>query len=518
MDFDDLLLRLYRLLDRDPNVRERIAGRFQYVLVDEYQDTNPLQAAIVRLLAGAQQNVLVVGDDAQSIYSFRAADVRNILDFPKLYPGAKVFRLETNYRSTPEILALANDVIARNREQFPKELKSVKESDAKPVVAPAGSATQEAAFIADRVGKLLDTGVLPTEIAVLFRATFHSQALEFELMKRGIEYDYRGGLKFFDRAHVKDALAFVRIAANFQDEAAWLRVLGLQEGVGDVMASKIFVMMRSAGSLAHAVLAPVEQTLGARAAKGWRSLLPILEEIQAADGKPAAVVKAVIESSYVDYLENQFPNWRERLEDVGQLKSFAEDYTDAAALLAEITLDDSTFKSGRGDASRRIPKIALSTIHQAKGLEWDTVFLIHLTNSSFPNRKAALEQGGMEEERRLFYVAVTRAKRHLYLTYPSVLGRDSFSIEQPSSFLEECDPHCLDMGLVERSGWGFSGGSGLGGGAPRASSWNGDDSDAGGFHEDEAVDVDSSDPFGAMKSRLKTVDKEWKKKSFLRDI
>lgn len=528
MDFDDLLVQLLRLLDGNPVVRERIAGRFDYLLVDEYQDTNPLQARLVGLLAAGHRNVLVVGDDAQSIYSFRAADVRNILDFPKQYPGAKVFKLETNYRSTPEILELANDVIARNREQFPKELRSVKGSGVRPVVAPAGSASQEAMFIAERVAKALDSGTPSQEIAVLFRATFHSQALEFELMKRGIEYDYRGGLKFFDRAHVKDALAFVRIAANFQDEAAWLRVLSLQEGVGEVMAGKIFAMMRAAGSLAGAVLAPVEQSLGARSAKGWRALRPILEEIRAAEGKPAAIVQAVLDSSYADYLESQYPNWRERLEDVGQLKEFAAEYEDAAALLSEITLDDSSFKSAgvRGqerERTRRIPKIALSTIHQAKGLEWDTVFLIHLTNSSFPNRKAALEEGGMEEERRLFYVAVTRAKRHLYLTYPATLGRDSFGLEQPSQFLEECDPHCLDMGLVEKSGWGFGGGSSFGGVRSGSrdegsSGWSGDDSDSGGFHDDEAVDVDYTDPFGEMKSRVADAKKDWKKKSFLRDV
>ncbi len=518
MDFDDLLVRLHHLLANDISAREKIAGRFQYLLVDEYQDTNPLQATIVRLLAGVERNILVVGDDAQSIYSFRAADVRNILDFPKQYPDARIFKLETNYRSTPEVLALANDVIAKNIDQFPKELKSVKPSDAKPAVVPTGSGAQEAAFIAARIEDLIDGGLPPQEIAVLFRATFHSQALEFELMKRSLEYDYRGGVKFFERAHVKDALCFLRIAANFQDEAAWLRVLSLQQGVGDVMAGKIFTMMRAAGSLASALLAPVEQALGARAARGWKDLHAILVKMHEAGEKPDALVKAVIKSSYVDYLENQYPNWRERLEDVGQLAVFAENYERAADLLSEVALDDSAFKNPAAAkrASRMTPRIVLSTIHQAKGLEWDTVFLIHLTNSSFPNRKAALEEGGLEEERRLFYVAVTRAKRHLYLCWPATVGRDAFGIEQPSCFLEEADPKHLDMALVERSGW--ASGS-VGRGASKMKTW--DDADAGGFHEDASIELSDDvpqDPFAHVKGRMKKVNSDWKKKSFLREV
>jgi DNA helicase-2/ATP-dependent DNA helicase PcrA len=515
MDFDDLLVRLHHLLERDVTARERIAGRFTYLLVDEYQDTNPLQAAIVRLLAGAERNVLVVGDDAQSIYSFRAADVRNILDFPKQWPDARIFRLETNYRSTPEVLALANDVIAKNVEQFPKELKSVKPSGAKPAVVPTGSAAQEAGFVAERIERLIDEGTSPQEIAVLFRATFHSQALEFELMKRGLEYDYRGGVKFFERAHVKDALAFLRIAANFQDEAAWLRVLSLQQGVGDATAGKIFAMMRAAGSLAAATLAPVEAALGARAARGWKDLRDILSRIHEAGEKPAALVRVVAKSAYADYLENQYPNWKERLEDVEQLATFAENYDRAADLLAEVALDDSALKGAAAKrAAKLVPKVVLSTIHQAKGLEWDTVFLIHLTNSSFPNRKAALEEGGLEEERRLFYVAVTRAKRHLYLCWPAATGRDMFGMEQPSSFLEEADPKHLDLGLVERSGW--ASGS-VGRGSSKKADW--DDSDSGGFFEDDAVDMDApQDPFAGVKGRMKKVNEDWKKKSFLRDI
>ncbi len=498
MDFDDLLVHFRALLAKNPAARERIAGRFDFILVDEYQDTNPLQAAIVGLLANDRKNVLVVGDDAQSIYSFRAADVKNILDFPKQFPGAKIFRLQTNYRSTPEILSLANDVIARNASQYPKELRSVAANHQKPVVVPLPSAGQEAAFVAKRIRRLIDEGTAPKEIAALFRATFHSQALEFELMKLGIEYEYRGGVKFFDRAHVKDALAFLRIAANFGDEAAWLRVLWLQPGVGDVMAGRIFSMMREAGSLAKAVLAPVAETLGSRAERGWRELQGLLEAIRAAGEKPSELVRVVLDSSYVDYLENEYPNFRERLEDIEQLATFAEDYEKVGDLLAEVTLDESSFQSAARTRTAG-SKVVLSTIHQAKGLEWDTVFMIHLTNSAFPNRRAMMEEGGLEEERRLFYVAVTRAKRHLYLCYPATIGRDQFGNEQPSCFLEECDPSCLDLGLVNGD-WGSTA-----------------KDDAGNFYEEETVAADG-DPFSGMKTRMQTVRKDWKKKSFLRDV
>lgn len=497
MDFDDLLVRFHALLVSDPSARERIVSRFRYVLVDEYQDTNPLQAAIVALLAGPERNVLVVGDDAQSIYSFRAADVRNILQFPDRFPGARIFKIETNYRSTPDILSLANDVISRNVEQFRKELKSVSRSLAKPVVAPAASAGQEAAFVAGQIQRLLDDGTAPKEIAVLFRATHHSQALEFALMRRGLEYDYRGGLRFFDRAHVKDALAFLRVCANPADEAAWLRILRLQPGIGEIGAAKAAGILRRSESIGRAALAPVGAELGLKAGKGWDELRAILEALVAAGDAPTAQIRAVLDSSYSVYLENEYPDSRERFEDLEQLAGFAGGYAKAAEMLADVALDITSAGGTRGRASAT-PRIVLSTVHQAKGLEWDTVFVIHLAGSAFPNRRAAIEEGGLEEERRLFYVAITRAKRRLFLCYPATLGRDQFTQEQPSCFLKECDPSCLDLSLVEKSG----------------ASWSDADGD---FYEEESVTVDDG-PIAAVKERMKNVNADWKKKSFLRDV
>jgi DNA helicase-2/ATP-dependent DNA helicase PcrA len=371
---------------------------------------------------------------------------------------------------------------------------------------PCPSAFQEADFVVGKIRDLLEEGVKPEAIAVLFRATHHSQTVEFELMKRGIPYDYRGGVKFFDRAHVKDALSFLRIKNNFNDEAAWLRILTLQPGVGEVMAAKMLTMFRAAGSLAHAVLSPVEATLGARAAKGWVELRPMLEKLVELQ-KPMDIVRAVTKSSYVDYLENEFPNWRERLEDIEQLAVFSEEYETASELLADIALDSGVVEKPANRGRRRhdaADKVVLSTIHQAKGLEWDAVFVVHLTNSGFPNRKAAMEEGGIEEERRLFYVAVTRSKKHLFLSYPATAGRDMFTLEQPSLFLEEANPKMLDLSLVEgRLGFAGSGNTH-------------DDSDSGGFFEEDAVavgDADSQDPFAEMKSKVTKI-----KRSFLRDV
>lgn len=503
MDFDDLLTNFLLLLEQDVSARERLTSQFKHILVDEFQDTNAVQAAIVRRLAGDGVNVIAVGDDAQSIYSFRAAEVRNILDFTKHYPGAAVSRLETNYRSTPDILDLANDIISRNTDQFEKNLTTPKQRYIKPEIVPMPSARAEADFIVEKVEALIAEGVAEKEIAVLFRAAYQSQALEFALMRRDIAYDYRGGMKFFERAHIKDTLSFLRIKQNWTDEAAWLRILPLHTGIGDVATVKLFTELRNLGSMAHALLAPLEQMFGARIARGWKELRDELESLQSAGEKPGDLVRAVLDSGYVSYLEAEYTDFRDRKDDLEQLANFADNYEKLSEFLADITLDDSVTQKKTSHA----PKIVLSTIHQAKGLEWDSVFVIHLTASGFPNRRAALEQGGLEEERRLFYVAVTRAKRHLYLSYPMMAGHDGFTMELPSMFLEEIDPS-LVIGSQERSRHDQGDDDGR-----EASTWarravSSDATDA--FFKEEAVEVDA---MGEMKERMKAV-----KKGFLREV
>lgn len=440
MDFDDLLAHLLELLTVRPLVARALSEQFEYVLVDEYQDTNPIQAEIVDRLSAAHRNLLVVGDDAQSIYSFRAATVENILSFPERYPGAKVFRLETNYRSTPEILELANDVIRGNSRQFAKELRPVRSRLARPTLAPAPSSAEEARSIVSAIAARSAEGVPYGEMAVLFRATHHSQELEFELARQGIAYDYRGGMKFFERSHVKDVVSFVKLKANPKDAIAWQRVLELQQGIGETGAQRLSARFEGLDSLGALDDSLVSDLLSARSRAGWDEVRSVLMRVQAAK-TPADAVRVVVASGYRDRLIAEYPNAEERLGDLEQFARFAETYSDLAAFLAEVTLKDDY---GPARAAAGEPKLVLSTVHQAKGLEWDTVFLMRLANGSFPHIRSLGDEEQIEEERRLFYVAVTRARNRLVLTYPVTSGYDSFAILQPSQFLTE-----ISDGLLE---------------------------------------------------------------------
>lgn len=433
MDFDDLLLNLRKLLSEQPLIRERLSNQFRYILVDEYQDTNVIQADIIRLLAERHRNILVVGDDAQSIYSFRAAEIRNILRFPETYSGARIFRLTTNYRSTPQILEVANHSIRNNRDQFEKTLTAVVEDLKKPRLVPTANAYQEAEFIATEVLHLLEQDVPMHEIAVLFRAAFHSQSLEFELMKRDIPYEYRGGLKFFERAHVKDVIAHLRLRANPKDEAAWLRVLGLQQGIGLATAQKVIAQVRTAEDLS--AVCSSDPSLSKRALAGWQVLVGTLRKL-CADAHTADLIRTVIAGDYRTYLEAQYPDFMDRLEDLEQFALFAEQTPDLQSFLQDVSLTDD-FGSVRERGLAQEDRIILSTIHQAKGLEWDTVFVLHLIDGKFPNPRALEEEGGLQEERRLFYVATTRARKRLIFTYPLTGGADTLLLQQPSLFLQE---------------------------------------------------------------------------------
>jgi DNA helicase-2/ATP-dependent DNA helicase PcrA len=453
MDFDDLLS-LMALALEDEKLCQGFSQMFCYVLVDEYQDTNAIQARIVKGFGATHQNVLVVGDDAQSIYAFRGADVKNILSFPKQWPGAKMFKLLTNYRSVPEILELANDSLNHNTEKFEKELIAMRSSGPKPKLVPCTSAAQEARYIADQILQLRAEGTALANMAVLFRSSAHSQALEFELMKRDLPYEYRGGQKFFERAHIKDLVAFLRAAANPADEVAWLRILGLQTGIGATTAGNLAKRAVRIGTFADVVQAPEMLALSGRGRVGWQEFMEIGESIVARAPWPAGMIRAVLDSSYRSSLEREYPNWRERLEDLEQLARFAESYEDVSRFLGDIALYDEVMGGRTGDTAQPgEERIILSTIHQAKGLEWDAVFIIHLADTAFPNRRAMAEEGGMEEERRLFYVAVTRARRHLVLSYPMTMGYDALAFNQMSTFLEEVPPRLFDrIELIDSTG------------------------------------------------------------------
>ncbi|NQV89835.1 ATP-dependent helicase [Candidatus Uhrbacteria bacterium] len=441
MDFDDLLLKLRELLFTNEGVRQRLGQQFEYILVDEYQDTNVIQADIIRQLASVHGNVLVVGDDAQSIYSFRAAEIKNILGFPQTYNNTKTFRLVTNYRSTPEILAVANNTILQNREQFKKELGAVLASFEKPNIVPAQNAAQEAQFIAQRILALRDEGVPLSETAVLFRAAFHSQQLEFELMRRDIPYEYRGGLKFFERAHVKDLVAHLRVKMNPKDEMAWMRVLSLIPGVGLVTAEKmasVFKQFTTLDEILHS-----QPRVPKRAQIGWNNLAKTLV-LMRDEERPSELIRAVVTGDYRDYIEAEYPDFMDRLEDIEQFALFAEGYTSLQKFLDEVALTGE-YGALREDGSVfEEEKMVLSTIHQSKGLEWSAVFIMHLVDGKFPIGAALDEKGGLEEERRLFYVATTRAKKHLFYTYPITSGYDTLMLSQPSMFLQELPRELLE--------------------------------------------------------------------------
>ncbi len=439
MDFDDLLVNLNLLLEQSPRVRDRFASQFKYILVDEYQDTNRVQASIIRNFASVHNNVLVVGDDAQSIYSFRAANIENILRFEHEYPGANIFRLETNYRSTPEILALANDVITQNRSQHEKVLRAVKDTQSRPELYALADASEEATTIATRIQELEDEGVPLKDIGVLFRATHHSQALEMELTRRQIPYEYRGGMRFFERAHIKDVLAFLRAFHNASDTLAWTRILLMQVGIGPAVAQKILsVVLQTEHS--KTTLTNISENLPARAQKGFSDFLSIWDAMHKTDGSPSALIHAVLQSKYGEYLEFEYPDFRERRQDIEQLALFGQRETDLNKFLAEASLQESYATPGTRDAAAAHDqdKLVLSTIHQAKGLEWEAVFIMNLSAGQFPNERALKERGGLEEERRLLYVAITRAKRYLHLSYPLMGGFSSF-LQGPSMFLDEID-------------------------------------------------------------------------------
>jgi DNA helicase-2/ATP-dependent DNA helicase PcrA len=455
LDYDDLLVRWIELLEKFPAVRESLSRKFRYVLVDEYQDTNRLQHRLIRLLSGHHGNVLVVGDDAQSIYSFRAANIRNILDFPEHYPNTKIFKLETNYRSTRPILNLANQSIKNNVHQFPKTLHSVLEEGELPQLVRVRDPRQEARFVAQRIVEMQESGLELSQIAVLFRAHYQAAELEMELAKQGIPYLVRGGVRFFEQAHVKDVLAFLRIVQNPNDEIAWVRALMLQPGIGSGFAEKIFDLVEKEDGDLSRVSSPAfgDHALPPKVRSGFlqfKKTLKCLLDDSVRD-KPDLLIEEILEHGYNQYALINFDNARDRLDDLRELVNFAHTYKKLKDFLADVTLREG-FKGetlAGGGSEEAGEELILSTIHQAKGLEWQAVFILGLSEGTFPHAKSLEKEGELEEERRLFYVAGTRAKKELVLLHSmtrydyqagTILCRPSvFIAELPSGTYEEVE-------------------------------------------------------------------------------
>ncbi len=452
-DFDDLLTLWLQAMDENEEVRDEFRRRFAYVLVDEYQDTNVLQAKIVDHLAFAHRNLMVVGDDAQSIYSFRGANFANIMKFPERYPDAKTFKLEINYRSSPEILALANASIEHNRDQFRKELVSLQPPGPKPRLVALERPEEQAAYIVQRIGDLENEGIELDQIAVLYRSHFLSMELQMELSRRGIPFEVRSGMRFFEQAHVKDATAYLRIAANPRDELAWKRALRLLPKVGKVTAAKVWAAVAASkdplGELARKKL-PVPKA----AAAGMEDLFRTMQAVTAQKDKPAAQLEAVISGGYRGHLYDTYENAQSRLMDLETLASFANRYHTTTQFLSELALLSNVAES---DAAQEPPerRIILSTIHQSKGLEWQAVFVPWLVDGRFPDNRA-LGEGSEEEERRLFYVAVTRARRHLELCLPLYAreGQLPGVRQRASRFLQELPTHLVTPVDIKRPSFG----------------------------------------------------------------
>jgi len=436
LDYDDLLLFWYRLM-KDEKTGRKISEKFIYIIVDEYHDTNKLQAQILYQVAKVHKNIMVVGDDAQSIYSFRGATVNNILEFPKIYPDAKIFYLDINYRSTPEILDFANDIISHNKNQFPKNLKSIRKSGVKPVVIRCYDIKEEAIFVSRRIYQLIKSGADPSEIAVLFRSRYQSAELEIELNKLKIPYIIRGGLRFFEQAHIKDILCFYKVIVNFKDEISWARIFSLTQGIGKKSSEKLIKVIRKSERIEDFERKMENIKISSKGLKNLKNNLKLIKKIK--DIPIAKGINLILNSFYSDYLKKKYKDDIERKQDIESLKEIASNYNSLDDFLSEASLQEHT----KGEIGKKGSYIVLSTVHQAKGLEWKFVFIIGVCNGHFPHISARDDIVALEEERRIFYVAVTRAKEDLYITYyirdfyRNYYYNKSLFIEEISPFLYE---------------------------------------------------------------------------------
>lgn len=483
MDFDDLLELWFQLLQKEPDILSYYQNKFTYILVDEYQDTNKLQSDIVELLSSSHRNLMVVGDDAQSIYSWRGANYQNIIEFPKRFPDAKIFKIEYNYRSTPEILNFANFVISRTQKKFLKTLIPVRESGTKPLVVVTDTTNDQAQFIAEEISFLTSKGLKFSDIAVLYRSHFHALELQFELQKRNLPFNITSGLKFYEQAHIKDIAAFLKLLSNPYDQTSFVRIAEMLEGIGKTGANNLFEQyfaalkvneynqgenteikpletdaeLSNSGSVKRNPGIRISEALKQckprpKSAKDWAMLINLFKEIEKSDlfNQPGKLIRAIFDSFYEKYVKENYDNYKLRIEDIQQFALFADGFKDIdeflvkLSLMANVEAEKSKLNEPLEDA------VTLSTIHQAKGLEFEVVFIIMLCEGFFPTEKSSYSTEAEDEERRLFYVAVTRAKSLLYLCYPkSRKGFQSGDYQKarlfPSPFLTEIPDGLCEM-------------------------------------------------------------------------
>jgi DNA helicase-2/ATP-dependent DNA helicase PcrA len=447
VDFDDLLLHALTILKTSQTARSQIQNRFDYVLVDEYQDTNTIQAEIVDILAEKHKNLMVVGDDFQSIYSWRGADYHNFLSFPKRYPATRTYKLEVNYRSTPEILEVANACIKGNPLQFQKELRAVRESIAEPKLALLRDGDEQARYVIAKIEELKRKGTKLSDIAVLYRSHFHAMELQLALTHARFPYQVTSGIRFFEQAHVKDACTVLRLLENPADELAFKRLLEMFPKLGPKTADKIWQKLgkrfEARKPEAHQQLLAA---LPASAVSIWKEIQPVFlaYDAESLSEDPGEIIYRFNKAFYGEYLIETFENAKHRQEDLDSLIDFTARFESCSSFLSEMALltnldaEAETAPSGQDG-------VRLSTVHQAKGLEWKAVFVIWLNEGLFPSSKSVEQVGGESEERRLFYVAITRAEDQLFLCAPQVRRKHDGGVifYEPSQFVSEIPTHLL---------------------------------------------------------------------------
>ncbi|MDR2806941.1 MAG: ATP-dependent helicase [Puniceicoccales bacterium] len=473
MDYDDLLCNFVQLLQDKPEVAEYYNQQFRHILVDEYQDTNPIQLKMIDLIAKHGQ-IFAVGDDAQCIYTWRGANIKSIIEFPKKYPQTKVTKVQVNYRSTPEILDFANAIPVSEKLEYTKVLKSTKHPFRKPLVVSVLDMRQQANFVVKRMMGLRGEGYLYSEIAVLYRAHYQSMELQMELTRANIPYTITSGVRFFEQAHIKDIVAFLRFVINPQDKRAFIRIMCRFPKIGEKTAERILLALQQLAEITHqhlfSLLASEEivKKIPTAVLEYWWPFARVLHRLY--DGsfnfrnegqklQPSedlftyaqekqtekvpfesigAMILFILEDEYVEYLRKTYANWQTRCDDVENFANFCNKFRSLSELIQQVTLLQSESSKENTEGTEGI---RLSTIHQAKGLEFSVVFILGLNESSFPLQRA-INEGDVNEERRLFYVAVTRARQELYLCVPYQAvfsGKKGYyaTLLQPSRFIGE---------------------------------------------------------------------------------
>ena len=443
MDFDDLLVYCAKLLREDEQVAARYQEQFLHVLVDEYQDTNCLQAELVDRLAGKHKNLMVVGDDFQSIYSWRGADYRNIMSFPERYPNTQVFKLETNYRSVPEILELANKCIAGNPEQFQKVLRPTRDPYKKPRVLRLRDGMDQAYHVIEAIRGFQRAGYKPSDIAILYRAHYHAMELQMALTREKVPYVITSGMRFFEQAHVKDVCSLLKIIENPADEVSFFRLLGMLPGVGPATCQKIWTKMgRSFVTVDKGARDYVMSALKPGAKAIWSLIDPLFDKYfeDELSNDPGEMIYQFLTVSYHRHLADAYQDYGKREDDINEMISYMAKYPNVREFLNDVALltnmDTEADKKDTGE----VEGVKLSTVHQAKGLEWPVVMVIWMAETMFPSTRSLTDnEEGEAEERRLFYVAATRAKDELILCVPELRKTHDGGVYacEPSRFITE---------------------------------------------------------------------------------